>query len=86
MNPRLSTELEAAVLENSGVLRVPGERDSYVVMTLQAYRDIAGVGTEAELAESLGAVAEGLADIEAGRTRPYQDVLAELRRRNDLPD
>jgi len=84
MSPKLSTELEIAVQESHGTLCVQGDREAYVVMTLQAYREMAGVGSDAEFSESLRAVQEGLADIAAGRTRPYREVFAEIRQREDL--
>ena len=78
MTPKLPSDMELAVELNHGVLRVDGERASYVIMTMQAYREMAGVGTEAELTESLEAISEGLADINAGRTRSFREVFAEL--------
>src|SRR5262249_48785682 len=41
--------------------------------------------TEAEREETLEAIREGLEDLNAGRTRPAREVLAELRRKYDLP-
>lgn len=84
MSPRLPTELETAVQGNLGIIRVEGDRTAYVVMTLQAYRELSGAGTNEDLADSLCAIQEGLADIDAGRSRPFRDVLAELSQRNDL--
>tara|TARA_R110002167_G_scaffold319685_2_gene525471 strand:+ start:119 stop:244 length:126 start_codon:yes stop_codon:yes gene_type:complete len=37
-----------------------------------------GVDTDAELSASLEEIKEGLADIDAGHTRPFRDILAEL--------
>jgi predicted transcriptional regulator len=82
---KLSTEVEAAILQGRGMARLEGDRDSYVVMTLKAYRELSGVGTDEELAESLRAIEEGLADIAAGRTRPFRDVLAELSTTDEIP-
>ena len=78
MSQNLTTEMEHAVEQHQGVLRVQGERSSYVVMTDSAYREILGVGSDVELQESLQAITEGLADVEAGRSRPFREVLAEL--------
>lgn len=36
-------------------------------------------------AETLAAIQEGLADVEAGRVRPAREVLAELANRFDIP-
>jgi hypothetical protein len=42
--------------------------------------------TEAERAETLAAIREGLADVEAGRVRPAREAIAELRRKYNLPE
>ena len=42
--------------------------------------------TDEERAETLEAIREGLADVEAGRTRPAEDVIRDLCRRHNLPD
>ncbi|WP_197996235.1 hypothetical protein [Gimesia panareensis] len=47
-------------------------------MSIEIYRDMLGVGTDEELAASLQALEEGVADVDAGRTRPFRDVLDEL--------
>jgi hypothetical protein len=78
MTPKLTNDIEQAVEQNHGFVQLQGQRSAYVVMSLDAYREMMGVGSDAELAESLQAVHQGLADIEAGRTRPFRDVIAEL--------
>ena len=42
--------------------------------------------TEEERAETLQAIREGLADIDAGRTRPAQEVVRELCQKHHLAD
>jgi len=44
------------------------------------------VGSEAENQASLAAVREGLADVEAGRTRPAEDFFREFDRRHGIED
>ena len=41
--------------------------------------------TEDEREDTLRAIREGLADAEAGRTRPAREALAELRSKHNLP-
>ena len=36
--------------------------------------------------EELAAIREGLADVEAGRTRPVEEFIAEFRQRHDISD
>lgn len=78
MTPRLSDELDRALHDHRGFLQVEGSDGKVIVMSQQVYRDLLGVGSDEELAASLAAIEAGLADIDAGRTRPFRDVLAEL--------
>ncbi len=78
MTPKITNDIEQAVEQNHGFMQLEGQRTSYVVMSIDAYRKMMGVGSDSELAESLKAIEQGLADIQAGRTRPFRDVLAEL--------
>lgn len=78
INPRLTEEQRRALDLSHGLLEVDEEGRKYVLMSMEVYRDMMGVGTDAELSASLEAIKEGLTDIDAGRTRPFRDVLAEL--------
>jgi len=42
--------------------------------------------TDEEREDTLQAIREGLADVEAGRTRPAEDVIRDLCRKHNLPD
>ena len=42
--------------------------------------------TEEERADTLAAIREGLADVEAGRVRPAREAIAELRRKYNLTE
>ena len=74
MKPELTDDQKVALDQRRGFVFGP----SYVLMTTDLYREMMGVGTDEELRASLQAIERGLADVEAGRTRPYQDVIAEL--------
>ncbi len=52
-----------------------------VVMPMQVYREMMGVGTDAEHADSLAAIHEGLADVDAGRTVPADQFFRDLDRK-----
>ena len=52
--------------------------DGYILMSMEVFRQTMGVGDDDELAASLKAIAEGQADVAAGRTKPFRDVLASL--------
>jgi predicted transcriptional regulator len=78
----LAPETEAVVLaQHGGPVSVPGSQENFVVMTMQAYRELLGIGTEEEHQASLAAIRRGLADVEAGRTRDMDEFFDELERR-----
>jgi len=78
MTPRLNDELDQALQQHHGFLQAEGCSGKVYVLSTEVYREMMGVGTDEELAKSLKAIKEGLADIDAGRTRPFRDVLDEL--------
>lgn len=78
MNSRQAIELtpiQQQALANEGLV----QGDSFVLMSSEVYRDLMGVGADADLAASLVAIHQGLDDAEAGRVRPFREPFAELR-------
>lgn len=78
MTPKLSDDQRHALQSTAGKLvEVQDEQtqQAYVLMSIELFREMMGVGTDEEMAASLEAIEEGLADVEAGRTRPFRDVL-----------
>jgi predicted transcriptional regulator len=71
--------------QHHGFLEVEGGGAVYVVMSMQAFREMMGVGSEAEYRASVEAIREGLADVEAGRTRPIADFFEDLDRKHGVP-
>lgn len=80
MNPELIPALEQLVADHDGFVRLDGTQTGLVVLSDQAYREMLGIGTDEELRDSLAAIEEGIADMESGRTRPFREVLDEIRR------
>ncbi len=78
MTPKLPDELNRALDEHHGFLKAEGERGKVIVISMQLFREMMGVGSDEQLAESVKAIEEGLADIEAGRTVPMEQVFREL--------
>lgn len=78
MTPRLTEEQRQAVDAHQGFLEVEGGDGKYIVMSIQVFRDMMGVGTDEDYQASLQAIEEGLTDIEAGRMRPMAQVFREL--------
>ncbi len=56
-----------------------------VVMSTDVYREIMGVGTDAELQASLQGIRAGWNAVQQGRTRPFREALNELGRKYELP-
>ncbi len=74
IEPTLTPEQQQALQSKHGFVK----GSTYVLMTMDVFRAMMGVGTEEEMAASLRAIDEGLADIEAGRTLPQDQVFREL--------
>jgi PHD/YefM family antitoxin component YafN of YafNO toxin-antitoxin module len=85
MMTRLTDEQTQAVDEHDGFLEVEGGGAVYVLMSMQVYREMMGIGSEAEYRASIEAIREGLADVEAGRTRPIDDFFQDLDGKHGLP-
>jgi predicted transcriptional regulator len=51
----------------------------------QVFREMMGVGDEADYEAAVAAVREGLADMEAGRTRPIADFFRDFDAKYGLP-
>jgi hypothetical protein len=85
MATRLTEEQRHAVDQQHGFLEVEGGGAVYVVMSMQVFREMMGVGSEAEYQASLEAIRAGLADVAAGRTRPINDFFRDLDRTHDIP-
>ena len=84
MKPELTDQQRQAVDEHHGFIEVESGDSTYVLMSMQVYRDMMGVGSDAEYEASLKAVGEGLADVEAGRTRPVEDFFREFDRKHGI--
>lgn len=84
MKPQLTQQQRQAVDRHRGFIEVESGGDAYVLMSMQMYRDMMGVGSETEYQESLNAIREGLADVEAGRTRPVTDFFSEFERKHGI--
>jgi hypothetical protein len=86
MTMRLTEKQRQAVDEHHGFLEVEAGGTTYVVMSMQLFREMMGVGSDAEYHASLKAVAEGLADVEAGRSRPMDEFFRQFDRKHGIQD
>ena len=78
MAPRINHELDQALHDHHGFVEAEGAEGKVIVMSLQVYREMMGVGDDERMAQSLAAIEEGMADVEAGRTKPMEQVFREL--------
>lgn len=83
---RLTEQQQQAVDDHHGFLEVEGGGSTYVLMSMQLFREMMGVGSDAEYQASLKAVGEGLADVEAGRCRPMEEFFREFDRKHGIQD
>ena len=74
MKPELTREQQRALNENHGFVRGA----SFVLMSMDVFRNTMGVGTDGEMAASVRAIEEGLTDVENGRTKPMDQAFREL--------
>ena len=83
MKTQLTKQQRQAVDQHHGFLEVESGGSAYVLLSGQVFREMMGVGSDAEYQASLQAIAEGLADVEAGRTRPMADFFREFDAKHD---
>ena len=74
MNPELTSEQQQALDEGHGFVR----GSSYVLMSMDVFRRTLGVETDEQLAESLKAIDEAMADLQAGRAIPLNEAKRRL--------
>lgn len=79
MTPQDANDIARALQdEHGGPVELQIDGKSVMFMSTDVYLEMFGIGSEAELQESIAAVKEGLADMRAGRTRPLGEFMEEL--------
>ena len=77
--PFLPPEIEAAVFQqHGGPIPVLGQHGRHVVMSMDIFRDMMGVGTDVEFAESVAELKRSLAQAAAGQTLSLEEVSRRL--------
>lgn len=84
MTPKLPNDLQQAVQKNHGFTEAEAGDAKFVVMSQEFYRDMMGVGSDVELQDSLRAIDQGIADMEAGRTKSAVKFFAEFDEQHGL--
>lgn len=78
---QLTDEQQLAVKSHQGCVPVEGPEGKYVLMRMELYREMLGIGSEDELEDSLQSIRRGWDDLQAGRTRPFREFLDEIGRK-----
>ena len=84
MSNQLTPELQQMVEAQNGCATVDADGQSYVVMRSELYRELLGIGTEADYKASLQAIREGWDDVQAGRTISLNSFFQEFDRKHGL--
>ena len=86
MTPEITPDLQAVLQQqHGGPVQVAGADASYVVMSMDVYRTMIGVGTDEAFAASVQALQAANQAVQQGRTRPLVDALDELGRKYEVP-
>ncbi len=87
MIPQLiAPEIESVVQQqHGGPVQMRGAGGSYVLMSMEVYGDLMGVGADVDFAASVEAVKRGHQAALAGQSRPLRDALDDLGRRHEVP-
>lgn len=85
IKPRITDEQELALKAGHGMVRAEGPEGDVILMSLEVYRELMGVGSDEEFQESVSALQEAMEEARQGRTRPLTDVLDELGRKYEVP-
>ena len=82
---QLTEELRQAVDSHRGFLEIDAGDSTYVVMSMNVFREMMGVGSDDEYQASLRAIADGWVDVQAARSRPLDEFLREFDRKHEIP-
>lgn len=79
MTGQLSRTLQHTInAHDGGPVELPGDTGSYVVMSMDVFREMLAVMSEDEQSGLRQALERGLTDVRSGRVRPLADVLRDL--------
>lgn len=79
--PMLPTEIESqVVMHHGGPVAVSGQQGDHVVMSINVFREMMGVGSDEEFAQSVSALQVSLAQAAAGQTMSLDEAVCRLNR------
>ena len=84
---KLPPDMQAALeRQNGGPVHVEGTATTYVLMSMDVYRELMGVGPDDEFEASVRAVRRGYEAVQQGKTRSFEEFLDDFRQRHELSD
>jgi hypothetical protein len=78
MTPRLTKEQRKAIDTHEGCVEVEDAQGKCVLMSIEVFREVMGVGTDREFQESVAALRRSYEQSEKGQTRPVKVALDDL--------
>ena len=84
MTPRLTEEQREAVDKNDGLVEVEDASGKCVLMSVEVFRDVMGVGADRDFQESVAALRSSYEQFQNGQTRPLTEALDDLGKRHGL--
>ena len=84
MNLRLTAEQRQADDDHGGCVEVEDAAGKCVLMSIEVFRDVMGVGTDRDFQESVASLRRSYEQLRQGQTRPMADALDELGNRHGL--
>ncbi|QDT43491.1 hypothetical protein Pan241w_35920 [Gimesia alba] len=74
MKPEVLKQLEEALKKSDGIV----QESSVIIMSIDIYRNMMGVGSDEELAASVAAIQSSMNEVRQGKTRPLTEALDDL--------
>jgi hypothetical protein len=84
MTPRLTEEQRQAVDAHEGCVEVEDSQGKCVLMSIEVFRDVMGVGTDRDFQASVAALRHSFEQLQEGRTRFVKEALDYLGKRHGL--
>ncbi len=78
---KLTEEQRRAVDAHEGCMEVEDAQGKCVLMSIEVFRDVMGVGTDRDFQESVAALRRGYEQLQKAHTRPVKDALDDLGKR-----
>lgn len=75
MRPKLTKEQRQAIDTHEGCVEVEDSQGKCVLMSIEVFREVMGVGTDREFQESVAALQRGHEQLQKRQTRPVKDAL-----------